>query len=114
MGEHEEKIEIMRKYLTDMSTGFYCHIGGEVPSKKINNALKTFAQGMDSDTIIGFYDTTSFGSGKNGYIFTDDKMYYVEMFEKPKKLIISLKKRNFIQDRDMVLLQKGLITYLIS
>ena len=52
MGEHEEKIEIMRKYLTDMSTGFYCHIGGEVPSKKINNALKTFAQGMDSDTII--------------------------------------------------------------
>ena len=47
MGEHEEKIEIMRKYLTDMSTGFYCHIGGEVPSKKINNALKTFAQGMD-------------------------------------------------------------------
>ena len=86
MGEHEEKIEIMRKYLTDMSTGFYCHIGGEVPSKKINNALKTFAQGMDSDTIIGFYDTTSFGSGKNGYIFTDDKMYYVEMFEKPKKL----------------------------
>jgi hypothetical protein len=42
MGEHEEKIEIMRKYLTDMSTGFYCHIGGEVPSKKINNALKTF------------------------------------------------------------------------
>ena len=86
MGEHEEKIEIMRKYLTDMSAGFYCHIGGEVPSKKINNALKTFAQGMDSDTIIGFYDTTSFGSGKNGYIFTDDKMYYVEMFEKPKKL----------------------------
>ena len=66
MGEHEEKIEIMRKYLTDMSTGFYCHIGGEVPSKKINNALKTFAQGMDSDTIIGFYDTTSFGSGKIG------------------------------------------------
>ena len=61
MGEHEEKIEIMRKYLTDMSTGFYCHIGGEVPSKKINNALKTFAQGMDSDTIIGFYDTTSLG-----------------------------------------------------
>ena len=49
MGEHEEKIEIMRKYLTDMSTGFYCHIGGEVPSKKINNALKTFAQGMDSE-----------------------------------------------------------------
>lgn len=52
--------------------------------QKINNALKTFAQGMDSDTIIGFYDTTSFGSGKNGYIFTDDKMYYVEMFENLK------------------------------
>ena len=25
------------------------------------------------------------GSGKNGYIFTDDKVYYVDTFEKPKK-----------------------------
>ncbi|MDD7280390.1 MAG: hypothetical protein PUH10_00095 [Erysipelotrichaceae bacterium] len=83
---HEEKIELMRKYLGRIANGFDYHIKGEIPSKKIDNALKKFAYGMDRKTIIGFYDTTVIGSGKNGYIFTDDKMYYVDTLEKPKKL----------------------------
>jgi len=87
MGKHhEEKIEIMRKYLSAISTGFSCHIKGDIPSKKIDNALKKFASGMDRTTIIGFYDTTVMGSGKNGYIFTDDKIYYLDTMDKPKKL----------------------------
>ena len=36
-------------------------------------------------SIIGFYDTTVFESGKNGYIFTDDKVYFMNLFEKPQK-----------------------------
>lgn len=86
MGEHEEKIEIMRKYLADMTAAGNYHVKGNIPIKKIDNALQTFAQGMDRTTMLGFLDTTVFGSGKNGYIFTDDKMYYVETMEKPKKL----------------------------
>lgn len=34
---------------------------------------------------IGFFDTTVMGNGKNGYIFTDDKVYYLDTLEKPKK-----------------------------
>ena len=86
MGEHEEKIEIMRKYLADMTAAGNYHVKGNIHSKKIDNALQSFAQGMDRTTMLGFLDTTEFGSGKNGYIFTDDKMYYVETMEKPKKL----------------------------
>ena len=82
----EEKIEIIRKYLGKMTTGFSYHIKGDIPSKKIDNALKKFASGMDRTTIIGFYDTTVMGSGKNGYIFTDDKIYYLDTMEKPHKL----------------------------
>lgn len=55
MGKHhEEKIEIMRKYLMYISTGFAYHIK-DIPSKKIDNAIKKFAFSVDKTSIIGFY-----------------------------------------------------------
>lgn len=86
MSKHEEKIVLMRKYAYKIATNFNFHIKGEIPSKIIDNALKKFANGMDRKTIIGFYDTTLMNNGKNGYIFTDNKVYYLETMEKPKKL----------------------------
>ena len=35
MGEHEEKIEIMRKYLTDMSTDFTVILAVKFQAKKL-------------------------------------------------------------------------------
>lgn len=86
MGQHTEKIELLRKYSSKIKTSFDFHVGTSIPSKKIDNALKSFASGLDRKTIIGFYDTTVTGTGKSGYIFTDTKVYYHESFEKPKKL----------------------------
>ncbi|MGP1406316.1 hypothetical protein [Filifactor alocis] len=86
MGQHEDKIEIIRKYLFKMTVGFECHIQGDIPSKKIDNAIKKFANGLDRTTVIGFYDTSVMGNGKIGYIFTDTKMYYLQTLEKPGKL----------------------------
>ena len=83
---HNEKVSIMRRYLDKIATGFSYHIGTDIPDKKIENAMKIFAAGIDRSTIIGFYDTTVFGSGKNGYVFTDEKMCYLEALGKPKKL----------------------------
>ena len=83
---HEEKIEIMRKYLGKIANGFCYHIKGDIPSIKIDNAIKAFASGIDRTSIIGFFDTTILGNGKNGYIFTDEKIYYLDTLEKPKKL----------------------------
>lgn len=83
---HEEKIELIKKYLGDIATNTGYHIKGDIPSKKIDAAINKFASGLDRTTVIAFYDTTVWGSGKNGYIFTDDKIYYLETLEKPKKL----------------------------
>lgn len=109
---HEEKIELMRKYLQRISTGFSYHVKGDIPSKKINNAIQTFASGIDRSSIIGFYDTTIFNTGKNGYIFTDNQIYYLDTFEKPKKIwyndiksmkIINVKKND--SDSDLKITQ---------
>lgn len=84
---HNEKIKVMSKYLSaiaDMQNSTY--IQNEIPVKKIEGAIQTFAKGVDKNSILGLYDTTLFGSGTQGYLFTDDKLYYHETFEKPKKL----------------------------
>ena len=76
MATHEQKIELMRKYASNIATvsGFF--VKGSIPIKRMDNALKTFAIGMDRTTVIGFYDTSLTGNGKSGIIFTDDKIYY--------------------------------------
>ena len=86
MTDHEKKIELMRKYYLDIRTSYDFFVKGDIPSKRVDNALRKFASGMDRTSMIGFYDTTITGSGKNGYIFTDTKVYYLETLEKPKKL----------------------------
>lgn len=83
---HQQMIEIMHKYYTDIKIGGFDFQVDNIPKKKIENASKKFAFGLDEKSIIGFYDTTVLGSGKGGYIFTDSKIYYLETFSKPKKL----------------------------
>lgn len=83
---NDEKVQLLSKYYRGIATNFVFHIKGDIPSKKIDNAIKKFASGVDRTTIIGFYDTTLTESGKAGYIFADDKVYYLETLEKPKKL----------------------------
>lgn len=86
MAQHEEKIALLKKYKDEIRTNFDFYIQGNIPQKLIDNAIKKYASGLDRNTIIGFYDTTLTNNGKNGYVFTDTKVYYSEMFEKPHKI----------------------------
>ena len=73
MATREEMIALMRKYSPKIKTSFEFHIKGDIPSKKIDHALKAFASGLDRTTIIGFYDTTVANTGKSGYILPTQK-----------------------------------------
>ncbi len=86
MINHELMIEMLGRYYAEIKTDFEFQIDDEISPYKIDNALNTFAAGTDKDTIIGFYDTTVNNSGKNGYLFTDTKVCYLETLEKPQKL----------------------------
>ena len=86
MGQHEEKVELLRKYVSEIQTSYGFEIGEGVSSKKLDNAVKKFAHGLDKNRVVGFYDTTISGNGKKGYIFTDDKVYYLDTLEKPNKI----------------------------
>lgn len=83
---YKKKIELMRKYADRIKTVYPFHVKGDIPSKKIDNAIKEFAGTLDRDSIIGFYDETLLDSGKRGYIFTDTKVYYYSTLDKPRKI----------------------------
>lgn len=86
MKQHEEKVELLRKYSTQIRTVYEFQIGKEISQRKLENAKKKFAPRLDESTVIGFYDTTVMGNGKSGYVFTDTNVYYQELLEKPGKL----------------------------
>lgn len=114
MGEHEDKVEILGKYLSAMTTAYNYHLGKNVPGKKLDNAEKSFAQGLDMEKVLGFYDVTVLGSGKKGFLFTDDKLYATEMFEKNKKIWYDDIKETWLYNTNKKDCDRGLAVELID
>lgn len=81
------KEEILSKYLHTMPTTMDSYyLKDSIPSKKLNNAIDSFASGVKRESVIGLYDTTLFGSSKEGIIFSDTKFCSKDMLEKPIKI----------------------------
>lgn len=105
MTDHERKLEILRKYYQDIKVS--CHpflLADQISRKQLDNAISKFAQGVDRSTILGLYDISFSENGKNGFLFTDTKVYYLEPFEKPKKIwyedIAKVEIMNQFKDKD--------------
>ena len=62
------------------------YLKDSIPSKKLNNAINSFASGVKRESVIGLYDTTLFGSSKEGIIFSDTKFCSKDMLEKSIKI----------------------------
>ncbi|OOR98955.1 hypothetical protein B0187_06750 [Haemophilus paracuniculus] len=77
----------------------------EIFEKKANNAKQSFGKDISSDEkLLILIDTTAFGSAKDGIIFSDRKIYYKELFEKPNviryedidRIVVSRKDKKLI------------------
>lgn len=77
--------DIMNEYLCKISTvaSYYTE---NIPLKKIDLAIKKINMQIEKSDIIGFLDTSITNTGKTGYIFTRDKMYWLDIFEKSNQL----------------------------
>ena len=83
MSLHEEKINLLKKYYKKIEINNSFYIAGEIPFSKFNTAMENFGVELDISEVLGFYDITMSGTGRNGYIFSDTGIYYMELFEKP-------------------------------
>lgn len=48
---------------------------GEASQKQIKNAIDTYAPGVKFEEVVAIMDTSVWGSGKDGFLFTEDRMY---------------------------------------
>jgi len=59
------------------------HIAPSVPDKKLNGAIKNYAEDALPEHVIVLYDSTLFKSGKEGMLFLGDRFYFKPLLEKP-------------------------------
>jgi hypothetical protein len=52
------------------------YAGGSIPTRKVKNALAYIAKGIDEKEILFYVDFTFWGSGKEGLVFTRDKLFW--------------------------------------
>jgi hypothetical protein len=90
---------------TPWSTFF---ITTQIPPKKSQNAMKTYAAAIHGEEILLFlYDNTTFGSAKDGFLLTDKGFYSKQIpFENN---FCALEVANFIRFEDGVLTPKIII-----
>lgn len=89
MSEHEQKLEIFKKYIRQMKEGVNeYHLAGasKISGNKLDKFLSHFNGKVEPDSILGFYDVSFLSNCKTGYLFTDEKLYYFESMEKPAKI----------------------------
>lgn len=79
---HDEKIDLISQFSEKIATFSSYYIGKNVPKEKINQAINYFALGLDIDSVIAYYDASIWNNGKKGIVFTDDRFYYKDMFER--------------------------------
>jgi hypothetical protein len=64
--------------------GKFYIVTGEIPPKKIENAVKAYAEGADRDTVLALWDLSFFENGKDGFLFTESGVYYPRFLDTPK------------------------------
>lgn len=57
-----------------------------IPLDKLANALYKYANLEPGERVLAFVDQSMFGSGKMGLVFTENRLIYQELWEKPKSL----------------------------
>jgi tetratricopeptide (TPR) repeat protein len=65
---------------------------GAIPKRKLKHALAYIAQGVNEDDILFYVDFTVWGSGKDGLVFTSDKLLWRDTFSDPKEGLIECAK----------------------
>lgn len=70
----------IKENVYDVGENVFC--APEIPEKKLNNAISSIAQGLNPEYVIAIVDTTLFGSAKEGIVFSGDRVYIRNTFEK--------------------------------
>jgi hypothetical protein len=63
----------------------YLYLGDEVPPIKLENAIGAYAFHVLPQDVLLLYDNTNFGGAKDGFLLTNDAVYWHNITEKANK-----------------------------
>ncbi|MGE4339717.1 MAG: hypothetical protein AB7E55_27700 [Pigmentiphaga sp.] len=64
-------------------------VAPRIPEKKLNAAIKAFDFSGNPDSVIAIYDNTLLGSGKDGLLFTGERVIYRPTFSDPIEIVFT-------------------------
>ena len=84
--EMQKMVEVVKKYdnrLRCNNESYRYYFAPDIPEKVFNKLIKNFDRHIAINSIVAVYDTTLFGTCKEGVVFTSDGVYFRDILEKP-------------------------------
>lgn len=84
--EMKKMVEVIKKYDVSLreDNDLYKHyFAPDIPEKIVKKLIKNFDSHIAINSIVAFYDSTLFGTGNGGVVFTSDGVYFKDILEKP-------------------------------
>ena len=75
---YKELEDVLRTYMYKINAygaAQHYYFKGEIPTKKLDNAISTYASNVDQNQIMALLDTTLTQNGKEGILFTTTGLY---------------------------------------
>lgn len=73
---HEKKIKCFRIHANKFRETYKVFASKDIKTEWIKTAREHYAKGVTYDEVVGLYDTSSFGKGRSGLLFTDNYLYW--------------------------------------
>jgi hypothetical protein len=85
---HEEIDQIVKHY-SSLIQDEHIFFHPNIPSKKLHNALKAYAAGVQPQDVLILIDNTAWGKAKNGGLLTVTEFYAHNILQKPKHVTLT-------------------------
>lgn len=88
MKAHEKRIDCLKNHIDKFCAGGTGFVGAEVKEQWVKSAIKNFSNNfyhilsIDDTKVVGLYETSLFGKGKEGILFTDDALLWKNSYNK--------------------------------
>jgi hypothetical protein len=67
------------------------YVGNNIPKKKLDNAIASYASVLNSKDVLALLDTSFFGSARIGFIIAKRGIWYRNVFENVKRYFLYTK-----------------------
>lgn len=109
---HDKKIKCFQIHVNKFRDSFEGYTGEDIKAEWLRTAREHYAKGVEYNEVVGLYDTSAFGKGKAGFLFTDDYLYWSRSSRKGIVRLDDIKKVTYYDETKKKDSDRGIIFHL--